>query len=300
MKPAIKAQGYLILMTAVWGMTFPLLHRAIVTITPQQLVFQRFLLASLLLLPFVVKSLKKTDGLILIGGLILGLLNCGTYLFQTIGLETISASRAAFITGASVLFVPFLSPLFGLGKPKTIDFVSALICLFGLTILTGANLAAVTVGDIWVLGCAICVALTILTIQWLTQRMKHYLLLTFYQLLLTVPIAALFVHENYFTWQWRPEVWFTIFFCALFATVIALFIQIRFQHYTTATKAALIFTLEPVFASIFDWVLNGERLTLIAMIGGFFILLSIILPELFRHIKTCFFCTCPADRVISD
>ncbi|PIQ42370.1 MAG: hypothetical protein COV52_05255 [Gammaproteobacteria bacterium CG11_big_fil_rev_8_21_14_0_20_46_22] len=285
MKITTKAQSYLILMTAIWGMTFPLLHRAVSLITPEQLVFQRFLLACLILLPFVFKHLQRSSVLILLGGLVLGALNCGTYVFQTMGLETISASRAAFITGASVLFVPFLSPFFRLGRPRLIDFGSVLLCLLGIYVLTGENLSGITLGDFWVLLSTFCFAMTVLVVQWLTQRTKDYLLLTFYQLFFALPIIAISSRGHCFTWRWHTQSVLAVVFCAVFATIIALFIQIRYQQYTTATKAALIFMLEPVFAVLFDWLLNGEGISVSMLLGGSMILMSVILSESFQGLK---------------
>ena len=79
---------------------------------------------------------------------------------------------------------------------------------------------------------------------------------------------------------WNSVVIFVIIFCSLFATVIALFIQLRFQHHTTALKAALIFSLEPVFANVFDALLNREIVSPLTLTGGFLILLSILTPEI--------------------
>ena len=189
-----KAENYLILVAAFWGITFPLLHQAVQYIPPAHLVFWRFLVATFIIFPFVLHSLKHTTIFLLFGSMVLGILNLGTYLCQTTALETISASRTAFLTGANVLFIPFLSPLFGLGYPKFIHFVSSMICLFGLYILTGANLSALTIGDFWGISCATFVALTILTIQRLTKRIQHYLLMTFYQVLFYVTVF----YDDYF------------------------------------------------------------------------------------------------------
>ena len=278
MQASARAQIILIAVTAAWGLTFPLLHDALRYVSPIMLVFERFLIAILVLAPFVLHKLNQSNRLLVLSGLIIGLLNCGTYVFQNIGLETIDASRGAFITGASVVFVPLLAPLFRLGTPRPIDLLCVACCLSGLYVLTGANTHTLSLGDLWMLGCALCVALTILTIQRVTQFTDRYLVLTFYQLAFTTLISGLLSRPPYVYLGTNSTVWAAILFCSLFATVIALFLQIRYQQDTTATKVALIFTLEPVFGGFFDWLIDHHHLTTQANIGAALILLSIILP----------------------
>lgn len=280
MQKSTIAQLYLVLITAIWGLTFPLLSQALLHITAQQLIFLRFSLATIILLPVVYLSLRHSTKLLIVGGFTLALLNVGVYLFQCIGMETISASRSAFITGSSVIFVPFLAPLFNFGRPKFIDALSAGVCLFGLYIITGANLAGISAGDLWVLGCAICFAVYILVVEWLTERTDNYWLLTFYQLLFVVPLSSMMVHWHHFTWHMAPIVWLTIIFCAVFASVITLFLQLKYQHYTTPTRVAIIFTLEPVFGTIFDWLINHTHVTSLTVIGGAIILIALLLPQI--------------------
>lgn len=285
MKSSTKAECYLVLISAIFGMTFPLLHNALKFITPSQFVFYRFLLSTFAFLPFIPKKFNKTSLFILTGSSGLALLTCGAYFFQTIGLETINASRAAFITGTSVLFVPFFSPFFNLGKPRKIDFLSGAICLLGLYFLTGSNLNFITIGDIFILISAIFFSLIIILIQWLTQRTQNYLLLTFYQIFFTVIMISPFVKMDTSYFNWPSQVWIAILFCSFFATAFSLFTQIRVQRYTTATKSAMIFTLEPIFAYIFNWMLNGEKLLIWQISGGIFILISIILPDLVLYVN---------------
>ena len=118
MKISTKAEIYLLFVTIIFGATFPLIHYAIQYIDPEQFVFYRFLISSLFFLPFVKHPLHKINISIFMGGIGLSILSLCAYLFQTMGMQFIDASRAAFITGSSVLFVPFFSPFFGFPKKK--------------------------------------------------------------------------------------------------------------------------------------------------------------------------------------
>lgn len=267
------------MITAFWGLTFPLSHRAIQYISPSLFVFLRFVLAALCLLPMVLYN--RSDKRVIYAGLFLGLLNSGTFLFQTIGLEYIDPARSAFITGMSVLFVPFLLPLFKLGYPKPIDITCGLVCLLGLYVLTGANIHSLNRGDFLTLACAFCVAMTISFVQWVTRYIKSYTILNFYQILFTVPIAGVGVFHHA-GWHniWHPALLFALVFCAIFATVIALHIQLKYQQYTTATMVALIFVLEPVFGSLYSILLGDSVLHWSLVLGGAIIVFSLALPTL--------------------
>lgn len=275
----MKANLYLVMIAAFWGLTFPISHRVIQYISPSLFIFLRFSLAALCLLPMVIYN--RSDKRVVYAGIVLGLLNSGTFLFQTIGLQYIDPARSAFITGMSVLFVPFLLPFFKLGFPKLVDIICALVCLLGLYILTGANLHQLNFGDFITMACAFCVAVTISFVQWVTHHIKSYGILNFYQVLFTIPVASLgtFHHAG---WQnlFHPIVLFGLVFCVIFATVMALHIQLKYQQHTTATMVALIFVLEPVFASIYSVLLGDASLRLPLIVGGAVIIFSLVIPAL--------------------
>jgi drug/metabolite transporter (DMT)-like permease len=282
MQTSTKANLYLVLVTAIWGLTFPLIRNAVAHIGPLAFVCVRFAIAALTLLPLVWRSLNKTTLNILFCSLVLGLLNSGSYITQTIGLQTISSARAAFITGVGVIIVPFLMPLFRLGKPTILEIACSAICFLGLYILTGAHFTQISTGDKWVLLCALCWALSLSFLQRISVQIKEYKLLTFYPILFTGPFAYIFSGEIHYRSLLYPSVIIGILFCAIMATSVAIFLQTKYQKFTTASKAALIFTLEPLFASIFGYIVNGEGITHNTFVGGILILFSLMLPELLK------------------
>lgn len=278
---ATKANLLLIFITAIWGATFPLIRNAVAHVDPYLFVGIRFTLGALLLLPFI-RLAKNNYRLLLIGSIFLGVINSAAYTAQTIGLQTIHSSRAAFINGLSVILVPLLMPLFKLGKPNRTDLICSVICLVGLYILTGANLDAVTKGDLWVLLGAVLFAIAIGYLQHLSTHVKDYKSIAFYQVLFTAPLPLLFSFKANFAAILVPNVIIGILFCAIAATSLAFLIQAKYQPFTTAPKAALIYSLEPVFACIFGFLINGEAITRNIIIGGILILLSLMLPALLQ------------------
>ncbi len=285
MKLSLKASLMLALCAAVWGLTFPLIANAMKFINPSLFVTLRVMLAAIVFLPFIISRLRYTNKYILWGGVTIGLLTSLTYIFQSIGLMTLPSARSAFITGTNIVFVPLLMPLFRLGYPTLWGSISALLGLLGLYILTGANLAGLSSGDYWTLGCALAYALLVLCMQWFTLRIQEYRLFAFMQIIFTIPFAAIATHS--IDWQSlaHPQVIIALVVCALFATCLVFYWQTKYQQHINPAKAALIFALEPVFATFFAFIINGEKITLDTMIGGGLILFSIVLADLIALLR---------------
>lgn len=278
MKLETKSTYILILVTAIWGMTFPLIENAVEFISPTSFVVIRMLLASLGFLPFIYSYLRHSTKLIFFGGLLLATLNSLTYLFQTAGLQTIPASRSAFITGFSVVLVPLFAPLFRLGFPKTIDIISAVICLLGLYILTGENVHHLSVGDLWSLACALTYALSVLSLQVIAKHTAENMLLSFYTTALGVWIPLTFLHHITIAEINHWQVILAVIFCGLLATSFVTYLTTRYQKHIRVTRVALIYALEPVFATIFAFLFFGQPIGIATLIGGLLIFSSIVLP----------------------
>lgn len=284
MKITTKANLYLLLISAIWGMTFPLIRNAVAAIDPYLFVFLRFLLAALVMLPLVFRQVNKTYPSLLKHAAIFGLLNAVTYTSQTIGLQTISSATSAFITAIYVVIVPFLAPVFKIGKVRGLDVLCSLICLLGIYVLTGADMK-LSVGEWWTVLAAGVFAVQIAYMQRLSAQIKEYQLLTFYQLLFTVPPIFLFtLHADYQAVA-HGDVLIGLVFCAVLATAVVYLLQTKYQKFTTASKASLIFASEPIFAGIFGYFVNGEMVTKNILWGGLLILLSLIVPSLISFLR---------------
>ncbi len=285
MKLVTKANLLFLLVSALWGATFPIIKSAVGEVSPAVFVCVRFSLAALLFLPFVFHELRDTKKILIKAGVILGLLNIPIYLFQTMSLVYISASRCAFITGSFVVMIPFLAHIFKVSPLKWADVVAATLCLIGLYILTGANLQGLNYGDFLVSLCAFAYALSVVYLQYLSQKYCSPKLLAFYQIVFTVPLPlALCLIERPALPLSNFIVWGGIAYCAIFATIFPMFIQARYQRDTTPTQAALIFSLEPIFAALFAWMFYAEVITKHILWGGILILMSSVLPILFKCI----------------
>jgi drug/metabolite transporter (DMT)-like permease len=290
LSPRVRADGFLLLATIAWGMTFPLIKEGMQFVSPSIFVTLRFSLAAFILFPFLCRALIKADTKTFLFGCLLGAINSCIYVTQAMGMETIEPAEGAFITGINVIFVPLLLPFFKIGKPKIKDFFCSLICLMGIFVLTNAGLTHLKAGVFWVAFSAFFVALSILFLQKFSQASKHVDALAFFQILTTIVLISPWTlyASNGRSYQaaFHLSPLLAIGFCAIFATSFALLIQTRYQRMTSPSRAALIFALEPVFATFFSYFISQEIISWRVFLGGGFVLVSILLSELWgRHKK---------------
>jgi drug/metabolite transporter (DMT)-like permease len=271
----------LLLAAILWGITFPLIRLGVKDLDAFYFVAFRFTLAFVFLLPFVCAQREMRAELVKAWplGLLLGAISSVGYITQTIGLETIPAPRAAFITGMYVILVPLLSPIFSRRWPSKIEVAGALLATFGMYLLVDPNAGGITSGDLWVFLCALGTATHLHCLQNVTKRRHfHPLVLVFLQIVgvmlcawATVPLAAegrLVMNGAVIT---------TLILCGLGVTIGSFWLQARYQKGVTPEKAALIYSMEPVFATVLGFFLIDETLTLQGLMGAGLILTAVIL-----------------------
>lgn len=282
----LRADLALVLVALFWGVTFPLIRGALEVLSPAQFVAWRFSLATLAFLPLAMASTRARRGLreVAGAGLLLGVISGLSYFAQTWGLQTVPAGRAAFITGTNVVIVPLLAPLFRAGRPGPIDFGAAFVATAGLYLMTvgeegfGRGLGA---GDLWILLCAVSYAVYLLVLQRVLARPRDPVALAFTQIAAIALLADLaLLATGPVRIPWSPWVLVALAFCATLATVATFWLQARYQGRTTAQRVALIFALEPVFATAFAWLLLGETLGRVGAVGAVVVLGAVLGAEL--------------------
>lgn len=283
-----KAEWALLVVAFIWGLTFPLIRSAIAHIDSYHFVFYRFMLAAGVFALFALKRRHFTKNEWLLGMLISFVLWI-SYITQTIGMETTSSGRAAFITGMNVVMVPFLAPWFGLKKPTFVDVLAAVGACVGLLLLTQPDEGGITKGDVWVLLCAFSYALYIILLQKILDRHRvDSVRFAFIQVFGVFVFSSLCIpfSKNALVIPNSSPIWIALLFCATFATIGTSWLQTEYQKYTTAQRTALIFSMEPVFAAMFGYFLIAEKMSLQSMVGASVILLSIVFCELWKAKKT--------------
>lgn len=281
-----KAFFILLSIPMLWGITFPLMHIVLANTSANLFVFWRFILAGFFLIPVLIVAFRKKslNWLDLKYGIIIGLINSGSFVFQGMALQLEESARAAFLTGINVVMVPLLLPLFGMGKPKTSELFAAIICLIGIYIISDANIHDIHYADVLVLISAFCIALGIIMVEKASSVSHDLKLLTFYQIIFTSLSPIIILKGHVFNIPNSQLFWWSLFYCAIFATVIPIFLQLKYQPVLGSSKAAIIFSLEAVAATFFAW-LFGENISSNVIAGGVIILFSAVFTDILKVIK---------------
>ncbi len=281
-KDQFFAELMLASVTLFWGATFPIVKDAISEMPVMAFLWVRFAMAAILLAIIAGRSGFATldrRGWRL--GILLGTLLFASYLFQTFGLERTSSANAGFLTGLGVVWVPLMAgPI--LKKPAAFGSrIGVCLALVGLFMLTWHTPWTINFGDLLVIICSVFVALHIIGLDAFTKGYDGRAL-TFVQIATMAILGccgSLVFEPTSWPQAWTGSLIFAFVITAVFATAYAFWAMTTFQNRTTPTRAALIYTLEPVFAAIFSVWLAGDRLTAIGWSGGALIVAGMIVAE---------------------
>ncbi len=281
------AEIMLVSVTLFWGATFPIVKDAIGEMPVMAFLWVRFAIAALLLAAMAGKkgfaTLDRRGWRL---GILLGTLLFLSYLFQTFGLERTSSANAGFLTGLGVVWVSLLAGPF-LKKPAAFGSkIGVALALLGLFMLTWHTPWTLNIGDLLVVICSLFVALHILGLDVFTQGYDGRAL-TFVQIATMAVlgcIGSLIFEPTSWPQQWTGSLIFAFLITSVFATAYAFWAMTTFQKDTTPTRAALIYTLEPVFAAIFSIWLAGDRLSALGWVGGTFIVGGMIVAEIWPFV----------------
>ena len=276
----IAADVALLIVALIWGSTFVMVKQAIAAYPVFPFLAIRFAIGAIALgvLCLVLRAWPTWHTIK--AGAILGLLLFGGYALQTIGLQWTSASKAGFITGLSVVMVPLFAALLVRASPGRAPLIGVVLAAFGLALLTLQNSLGINIGDLIVLGCAVCFALHVVGIS-VFARKSHPLPLAMIQVSVVALLSGLVGLLGSDPWPVpTQETWWATAFTGILATAAAIAIQTAAQRHTTPTHTALILTAEPVFAAMFGVLFANEILTPRATAGGMFILAGMLASEI--------------------
>ena len=272
------ATAGLLAVTAAWGSTFFMLKGVVERVPVADFLALRFLVAAValtLLFPTAVRRLTAEERR---GGLLLGVVYGGAQVLQTVGLQTTSASVSGFLTGMYVVFTPLLGLVLLRARVAPAVWVATALATVGLAVLSLQGLA-VGGGELLTLASAVLYALHIVGLgRW--SRSSAALGLTVVQLWTITAVCALGAVPGGLTVPDRTGDWLVLVHMALVAGALALVVQTWAQAHLAAARAAVIMTMEPVFAGLFAVLFGGEVLGLRVLLGGAMVLAAMYLVEL--------------------
>ena len=258
-----------------WGWAFVIMKEAIERQSPNNFLFTRFTVATLIMVairPRILRLINK-DLLIRAGtaGIFLGL----GYIFQTLGLARTGAAITGFVTGLYVVLTPLIAAVFL--KERISRFIWACIAMatvgLGLLSIHGFSIG---IGEFLVFVSAILFASHIIALsKWSSGRDTYAM--TVVQLAMCAVLSGIASIPEGYSAPPDSGVWGVIIFTAVFATVIAFIIQTWSQAHMSPTKVAVILTMEVVFAAFFSILFAGERLAIQSTLGGVLVVCAMYL-----------------------
>ncbi len=278
MKPTLA----LLLTSLIWGVTFVAVKSALESVSPLFFVALRFTIGAVTALVLVRPSAGLRASLL--AGIPLGVLLASAYAAQTIGLVETTPSRSAFLTALSIGLVPFCAAALGQGRVRLGGYLALALVLPGLWCVTrpggtSLGLGGWNVGDSWTVVCAALFAWHIALLSRFAGKQDAGGLV-FSQLATTAVLAypVAIVAEDV-ALEWTPEVIVALIVTGIFASTVTSWLQTWAQSKVSASRAALIFATEPVFAALFSALVLGERFGWMGFLGAALILSGVILSE---------------------
>ncbi len=270
----------LLLVSASWGLAFVVMKDAIERQSVNSFLFTRFLVAVIamfLLKPTVIQSINRE---VLRKGFIAGLFLAAGYILQTLGLALTGAAVTGFITGLYVVATPVIAALVLRVRITAFTWGCVLLATVGLALLSlkGWNLGY---GEFLVFLCAIAFAAHIIALSKWSNGLDVYAMTIVQLATCALATGVISLIQGY---EAPPDSngWYVVLFTAIICTAVAFVVQTWSQAHMSATKVAVILTMEVVFAALFAVVFGGESLSLRTLFGGvlvFAAMFMIVLKE---------------------
>ena len=282
----LRGIAALLVVTLVWGTTFPAMKDMTGSLSANWIVLVRFALASLLLSPFLWRA-RRAD---LAQGAMVGVVLFVCYVCQIEGLALTSANRNAFVTGLNVLVVPLLGVLAGRAPERRIV-VALLLALAGLFALCWDGGLSWGRGDTLALVAALCFGVYVKMMEGATRKVDKLMTLTAAQIATVALCAALWLAVKEVPGgAAAPQYWAGIgealrqystnlVYLGVVATAAIISLQTWGQSHSTANEAAVIYAFEPGCAAIFAYFWLNETLAWTGLLGAALLISGMIVSQ---------------------
>jgi drug/metabolite transporter (DMT)-like permease len=272
------ALAALIAVTAVWGVTFVQVKDAVALYPLFAFLAVRFAIATLTLAVPGTGRVRTLGRVGVGGGALLGLLLAAGYALQTAGLERTTVSGTGFITGMYVVLTPLIALALFRSRITSAAWAGVAVSAVGLALLSGVH-AGSAVGDLLVLAAAAVYSLQIVLMERFAPRYDAVAFTLVEMAAACVGLGAVALARGELGVPHGWTVWGALLVTGVFASALAFLVQTWAQRRTSATRTALAFAMEPVFAALFGITLAGDRLGALGWTGCAAIMAGIVLAE---------------------
>ena len=273
----------LFFVTLLWGGTFVWMKQALNSLDDELtqyttagvvgvIVCSRFLIAFVALLPFSSEARRaltsKEDWK---GGLVLGGLMLAGFVFQMIGIESVSPSVSAFLTSLYVVFTAILSVKISDRKPTRMMILGVGLATIGAGFIDGPPHIVWGLGELLTVICAFFFALHIIYTDKITKQLNPIAVTStsFAVLVVGAGIVALIASRDAMVFEsaWQDGVIIPLLCLGLFGSLACILMLNAFQRHLNPTHAAIIYSFEPVWATLYGWQQGLVEVSVWLMMG---------------------------------
>lgn len=282
----------LLAVAAIWGATLSYTREALSVVGVNGFLALRFIVATLVLLPFLPKVKRESITLAnTFWSVVLGVVLYGIFFLQSLGLKSVTTAATGFITGTNVIMVPVITSVLFKAKLSFRIWVGIVITMIGLGFVAGTGLFSPVSGYWMVLMSAFLIAVDIVAVERIMTSVDA-MWLAFVEIATVAVISgvlAFFSIGGGFG-QMKAvmslSVVLAVVFNGLLGSSFALWAQNYYQVIVPSAQVAVIFSAEPVFAALVAWLFFGGIVTLNVIFGGLLVLLGATIAdeEAFRYL----------------
>lgn len=275
----------LFVVAIIWGSTFTANKIALGALTPLSLMAIRFTLAFVIMVTIFRKKFVGIRLKDLRGGILCGISLFLAFILQTYGLLYTNAGKQAFLSGAYVIAVPFLTWITFKAKPSLKVYLGTVICFLGIALISLQPGFKIELGDFMTIVSSLFFAAQIVIAGYFVKSENPAVMstvqfgvmggLSFVAALLIGDFAFLSIGKNMFAISSL-----SVTYLGIIGTAVAYYLQILCQKYASPTTTSIILSLEAVFGAILAMIILGEAFTLRIIVGAIAIFVAILISEL--------------------
>ena len=281
-RTALLATLALLAITATWGSTFFLIHDLLDRVPVVDFLAVRFAMASVAMLIVAPHAVARLSPAKRRRAVVLGSLYGIAQILQTAGLAHTAASISGFITGMYVVATPLFAAILLRSRIGRLTWGAVALAIAGLGVLTLGDLGTgvgLGYGEALTLVAAMLYALHIVGLgAWSTAA--DAVGMSILQIIVIAVICTVAAAPGGIVLPSGAADWLSVGYMALFAGAVAMLGQTWAQAHLSATRTAIIMSMEPVFAALFAVLLGGEDLTTRMLGGGALVLSAMLIVEL--------------------